>query len=68
MIWSVVLDPFVLEHVPNFVDVTFAQDVVNRLKERSTEKIDWEQWQDLNWPRKILFGFCTAYKMRIILQ
>ena len=38
MIWSVVLDPFVLEHVPNFVDVSFAQDVVNRLKERSTEK------------------------------
>ena len=25
-------DPFVLEHVPNFVDVAFAEDVVNRLK------------------------------------
>ena len=40
-----VLDPFVLEHVPNFVDVAFVEDVVNRLKERSTEKIDSEQWQ-----------------------
>ena len=30
-----VLDPFVLEHVTNFVDVAFA--------ERSTEKIDSEQ-------------------------
>ena len=38
-----VLDPFVLEHVPNFVDVAFVEDVVNRLKERSTEKIDSEQ-------------------------
>ena len=36
-------DPFVLEHVPNFVDVAFVEDVVNRLKERSTEKIDSEQ-------------------------
>ena len=25
-------DPFVLERVPNFVDVAFAEDVVNRLK------------------------------------
>ena len=40
-----VLDPFVLEHVPNFVDVAFVEDVVNHLKERSTEKIDSEQWQ-----------------------
>ena len=36
-------DPFVLEHVPNFVDVAFVEDVVNRLKERSTEKKGSEQ-------------------------
>ena len=64
-VMNLVLDPFVLEHVPNFVDVAFAEDVVHRLKERSTDKIDSEQWQDWNWPRKILFRFCTAYKMRI---
>ena len=57
-----------MEHVPNFVDVAFAEDVVKGLNERSTEKIDSEQCQELNWPRKIPFGFCTAYKMRIILQ
>ena len=33
-----VLVPFVLEHVPNFVDVAFAEDVVNRLKERPQKK------------------------------
>ena len=42
-VMNLVLDPFVLEHVPNFVDVAFAEDVVNRLKERSTDKIDSEQ-------------------------
>ena len=34
-----VLDPFVLEHVPNFVDVAFDEDVVNRLKERQKKKV-----------------------------
>ena len=33
-----VYDPFVLEHVPKYVDVAFAEDVVNRLKERPQKK------------------------------
>ena len=33
-----VLVPFVLKHVPNFVDIAFAEDVVNRLKERPQKK------------------------------
>ena len=62
-------DPFVIERVPNFVDVAFAEDVVNRLKRTIHRKNRFRAMTRLKLTaKKILFCLCTTYKMRIILQ